>query len=60
MWPAFKTYLRERYQTDKPAAFRASWCTRRPSASSSVPDKLIETAVDLNPAFKQAQGDLMS
>ncbi len=58
-WPAFKTYMQERYRTDNPPAVPGQLVYQKAVPIESVADKLVETAVDLDAAFKQAQGHLV-
>ena len=58
-WPAYKNYLRERYRTDQPPAVPGKLVYQKTIPIESAADKLVETAVDLDPAFKQAQGHVV-
>ena len=58
-WPAFKSYLRDYYQTDK-----SPEPPGRPVLSETVPvetrpDEMVETAIDLTPALQDGLGHVV-
>lgn len=58
-WGAFKTYLAERRRTDRPPAIPGRQVYDKTVAIEMVTDQLTETAIDLQPAFRSAQGHLV-
>ena len=58
-WTAFNTYLRERYRTDQPPPIPGKQVYKKTVGVESVADKLVETAIDLEAAFKQSKGHLV-
>jgi uncharacterized protein YfaS (alpha-2-macroglobulin family) len=55
-WPAFKKYLREFRQTDKPAPVPGSKVFDSAVDVKSVPDALTETVIQLKPYMKGSSG----
>jgi alpha-2-macroglobulin len=58
-WPAFKNYIRERYRTDAPPAIPGKQVWQKTVNVESAADKLAETFIDLEEAYRAAQGHLV-
>ena len=53
-WPAFRTYLRERYRTDAPPPIPGKLVYQKTVNVEAQADRLAETFIDLEAAYRQA------
>ena len=55
-WPAFKSYLRDYYRTDRPPEPPGRRVLSETVRVASRPDEMVETAIDLAPALQDGLG----
>ena len=58
-WPAFKSYLRDYYRTDRPPEPPGRPVLSETVRVASRPDEMVETAIDLAPALQDGLGHVV-
>ena len=58
-WPAFKSYLRDYYRTDRPPEPPGRRVLSETVRVASRPDEMVETAIDLAPALQDGLGHVV-
>ena len=58
-WPAFKSYLRDYYRTDRPPEPPGRPVFSETVRVASRPDEMVETAIDLAPALQDGLGHVV-
>ena len=58
-WPAFKSYLRDYYRTDRPPEPPGRQVLSETVRVESRPDEMVETAIDLAPALQDGLGHVV-
>ncbi len=58
-WPAFKSYLRDYYRTDRPPEPPGRPVLSETVRVESRPDEMVETAIDLAPALNDGLGHVL-
>ncbi len=58
-WPAFKSYLRDYYRTDRPPAPPGRQVLSETVQVNTRADEMVETAIDLTPALQDGLGHVI-